>query len=264
MRPPDLRATVRWFQESVVAPHESRKRRLAPAGSMVLPSKTLRADQRVGIYVDAYMARLVEALEEDFPAVSRLLGHRAFHRLCRAYLERHPSRNPSLNPLGRKLPEFLSGRPRARDLARVEAAMSEVFDGEPAAPLGPADFGKISPEKFAALRLAFVPAFRLLALDHDVNGTIDAVRHERETLPPLRRRRAWIAVYRKEFQVWRLDLQEAAYAALSHLHRGGTVGRSVAAAARAWTGTPEELQSRIRRWFGEWTAEGFFERILRT
>ena len=73
-----------------------------------------------------------------------------------------------------------------------------------------------------------------------------------------RRKRAWVAVYRKEFQVRRLDLAEAAHAALSALHRGRTVGQAVAAAARVWTCSAEELQSRIRRWFGEWASEGFF------
>jgi hypothetical protein len=254
LRPLDLSVAQRWFQEGVL------ERATARAASMILPSRTLRAEQRLAIYVDAYMARLVEALEEDFPAVARLLGHRAFHRLCRDYLEAHPSRCYSLNPLGRKLPEFLKPG-AARDLARVEVAMSEVFDADPGEALTPADFGKITPGKFAGLRLAFVPTFRLLELDHDVNGYIDAVRQERRTIPPLRRRRAWVAVYRKEFQVWRMDLKEAAHAALSALHRGRTVGQAVAAAARMWAGKPEDLQPRIRQWFGEWATEGFFARM---
>jgi hypothetical protein len=236
---------------------------------VILPSKTLRPDQRVGIYADAYMARLVEALEEDFPALSQLVGHRAFHRLCRAYLERFPSRSWSLNPLGRKLPEFLSGRvkvPRreaARDLARVEVAMSEVFDGEAADALKPADFAKIPPGNLAAARLEFVPTFRLLEFDHAVNSFIDAVRQECEAVPPLRRKRSWIAVYRKEFQVWRLDLKESAHAALSALHRGRTVTQAVAEASRVWKGNPADLQTQIRQWFGEWVSEGFFARMKR-
>jgi hypothetical protein len=264
-----LAATVRWFQDSVVAPHETRSRRLAPAETVLWPSRTLQPAQRVKIYADAYFARLVEALEEDFPAVSRLLGHRAFHRLCRAYLERHPSRSRSLNPLGRKLPEFLSGRvplPRreaARDLARLEVAMSEVFDGDAVEPLQPADFGKIAPGKLAGSRLAFVPTFRLLELDHAANAYVDAVRQERDAVPPLKRRRSWIAVYRKEFQVWRLDLKESGHAALSALCRGRRVADAVAAAARCWKGKPEDLQSQIRQWFGEWVSEGFFARVIR-
>ena len=245
-----------------MAPHESARRKPAPADRFVLPSRSLRPEQRMAIYADAYMARLVEALEEDFPAVSRLLGHRAFHEMCRGYLERFPSRSRSLNPLGRRLPDFLSDRPAARDLARVEVAMSEVFDAEGVAPLQPSDFSKIAPRKLAGSRLAFVPAFRLLALDHAVNPYIDAVRRERATLPRLHRKRTWMAVYRKEFKVWRLDLKEPAHAALSALHRGRPVSQAVAAAAHVWTGRPGELQSQIRRWFGEWASEGFFSRLI--
>jgi hypothetical protein len=247
----------------VVAPHERRRRRrLAPAGRHLLPSKTLRPEQRLAIYVDGYMARLVDALKEDFRALERVLGHRAFRRLCRAYLERHPSRSRSLGWLGRKLPDFLSNRPPARDLARLEAAMSEVFDGEAVEPLSPSDFGRMTPEALPAARLGFVPTFRLLELDHDANPVVDAVRQGRKMVPPLRRKRSWIAVYRKEFKVCRLDLSEAAHAALWALHRGRTVAGAVAAAARRWRGTPSEFQSRIRQWFGEWASEGFFARVL--
>lgn len=258
MRPPSLAATVRWFQESVVAPQGRGRRKRAPADRFVLPSRTLRPEQRVAIYADAYLARLVEALAEDFPAVSRLLGRRGFHAMCRGYLERFPSRSRSLNPLGRRLPEYLSDRPAARDLARVEVAMSEVFDAEGAEPLRPADFAAVASSTLAGARLAFVPAFRLLELDHAANSYVDAVRRERAAVPRLKRTRAWMAVYRKEFKVWRLDLTEPAHAALSALLSGCTVSQAVAAAARRWTGSPEGLQTQIRRWFGEWVSEGFF------
>jgi hypothetical protein len=260
LRPPELHATLGWFQKSVVAPHERRKRRLAPAHRHLLPSKTLRPEERLGIYVDAYMARLVEALEEDFPALAHRLGPRAFQRTCRAYLERHPSRSRSLNVLGRKLPGFLSGR-AALDLARLEVAMSEVFDGEAVEPLRPADFARLTPEALAGARLDCVPTLRLLALDHDANPYVDAVRQERDPVPPLRRKRSWVAVYRKEFKVCRLDLKEAAFDALSALRRGRTVSASVAAAARRWKGTAAELQKQVRQWFGEWVSEGFFARV---
>jgi hypothetical protein len=223
----------------------------------------------VNIYVDAYLARLVGALEEDFPAVRRLVGHRSFHSMCRAYLERFPSRSPSLNPLGRKLPEFLAApvkvprRKIARDLAAVEVAMSEVFDGEAGPALQPADFKKMAPQALAGSRLDFVPTFRLLALGHAVNPFIDAVRHERGALPGIPRRRSWVAVYRRGFQVCRLDLTEPAHAGLWALLRGRRIADAVAAAARRWDGPPGDLGKQIRRWFGEWTSEGFFSRIHR-
>ena len=256
MRPPDLTATVRWFQEQVVG-----RRPLAPADRFILPSRHLQPDQRMGIYVEAYLARMIEALEKDFPAVARLLGPERFRALCRGYVQRYPSRSRSLNPLGRRLPDYLSDRPAARDVARVEAAMSEVFDAEAGEPLRPSDFSKMAPEKLAGARLQFVPAFRLLQLDHDVNPYLDAVKRDPPKMPRLKRRRSWVAVYRKEFQVWRLDLKAPAHAALTALHRGHTVSQAVAAAARVWSGTPEELPSQIRRWFGEWVSAGFFAQV---
>jgi hypothetical protein len=236
---------------------------------MILSGKALGPHQRVKIYADAYLARLTDALREDFPALSRLLGPRAFPKVCRAYLERHPSRGWSLNPLGRKLPGFLSGRvkiPRreaARDLARLEVAMSEVFDGEGVEPLKPADFAKVPADRLAAARLAFVPTFQLLALDHAVNPYVGWVRTGRGRIPSLGRQRSWIAVYRKGFQVWRLDLQEGAHAALAALVQGRSVSAAVAAAARVWIGKPGDLGASIRHWFGEWVNEGFFEEIVR-
>jgi len=268
-KPGSFRSIAGWFQESVVGPHEKgRKRpRLAPASEVILPSKTLRPEQRVGIYVDAYLARLVEALHDDFPAVTRFLGHRAFHEMARAYLEKHPSRSWSLNPLGRKLPQFLAGKVRmskreaARAMATVEVAMAEVFDEIAVKPLGPSDFAALDPMKFVAARLDFVPTFRLVEVDYAVNPYIDAVRQEREQMPALKKKKSWIAVYRKEFKVWRLDLRETAFATLSELKRGKTVSAAVATAARLWKRKPEELPAQLQQWFGEWSSEGFFSGI---
>lgn len=269
-KPGSLRAIAGWFQESVVGPHEQGRKRpsLAPASTVILPSKTLRPEQRVHIYVDAYLARLVEALHDDFPAVTRFLGHRAFHEMARAYLEKHPSRSWSLSPLGRKLPEFLAGKARVpkreavRALAAVEVAMAEVFDEAGATPLTPADFAALDPAQFISSSLSFVPSFRLLEVDYDVNPYIDAVRQERPKTPPLRRKKSWIAIYRKAFKVWRLDLREPAYAGLSVLWREGrTVGSAVAAIARRWNGAPGALPAQIKQWFGEWSSEGFFSAI---
>ena len=268
-KPGSFRSIAGWFQESVVGPHEQgRKRpRLAPASAVILPSKTLRPEQRVGIYVDAYLARLVEALHDDFPAVTRFLGHGAFHEMARAYLEQHPSRSWSLNPLGRKLPQFLAGkvkvskREAARALATVEVAVAEVFDEIAVKPLGPSDFAALDPIRFVTAKLDFVPTFRLVEVDYAVNPYIDAVRQQRERTPSLKKQKSWIAVYRKEFKVWRLDLRETAFATLSELKRGKTVSGAVATAARLWKRKPEELPAQLKQWFGEWSSEGFFSDV---
>jgi hypothetical protein len=203
-----------------------------------------------------YFARLHECLEEDYEALHALMGHAAFERLCRAYLKAFPSRHYSLNPLGRRLPDFLkTGRALYRDVATLENAMSEVFDETDAPALGPADFAKRTDLETA--RLAFVPAFRLLAFGTPANAIVSAVKMEKP-LPPLRRARTFVAVYRKDYRVWRMDLAEPAFRALEALRAGRTVAKAVEAAARVFPGSPAAFHARLRRWFGQWSSEGFF------
>ena len=259
-----LDALERWFQDGIAAPHERRKRRSRPrVDQVILPSPTLTARERLDLYATMYMARLHECLVNDFPAVERLVGHGRFHELTRAYIARYPSRTCSLNPLGWKLAEFLERpvrvprKPLVRDTARLEIAMSQVFDAEDVTPLQPSDLAKIPPDRLAASSFRMVPAFQLLTLDYPVNALVTAVRQDKP-LPPLRKRNCRVAVYRKKYVVTRLDLAEPACAALAALAAGKTVGEAVMAAARRWKGAPAQLQHRLRTWFGGWVTEGFF------
>lgn len=250
-----LEGTLRWFQDRVAGPHEGRALPRLDASSVLLPSRTLTADERIGIYSGMYAARLEEALLQDYPVVEAFLGHPRFHALCRRYIAKHPSRHFSLNPLGRHLPQCLTGP--ARSIALVERAMSEAFDAEEVESAQAEAFSGVRPQQVARLRLSTIPAFRLLSLDHRVNPFIDAAKQGRP-LPSVPRRRSWMAVYRKGYVVWRMDLDGAAFAALEEISRGRTVGRALVVAARRWIGSPQALEEAIRRWFGEWAREGFF------
>ena len=83
-----------------------------------------------------------EALATDYPALKHFLGDDGFLALVRGYVEAHPSRSYSLNRLGDRLPDYVSQAPGLRrrafchDLARLELALSEVFDAPRSAVLG--------------------------------------------------------------------------------------------------------------------------------
>lgn len=260
-----------WFQGEVVHPWEKTPagtRALAPvpAKEHVLPSRTLAARERVAIYARMYKLRMLEALHSDYPALARLLGEDGFERLARAYLRAHPSRHPSLNFLGRKLPAFIaksasvSRRGLLADVATLENAMSEVFDAPRETSLSGDDFARVTPEQWTTARLRFPQAFRLFAFQHAANAVVIAVRQEKD-LPDLRKKRTWVAVYRKDFVVWRMDLSEPMYAALSALHGGATLQDALVASAGVFDGPVEELVQHVRGWFAEWTAEGFFAAV---
>jgi hypothetical protein len=140
----------RWMQAVIVHPgtvDEALAAReaaaLVPAGrtgSIVRPSASLTAAERVGVYHGMYLARMKEALESDYPALARFLGPKPWERLVADYVKAHPSRSYTLNVLGRRLPDFVrTARVRrpafCHDLARLEWAVSEVFDAPEAPPL---------------------------------------------------------------------------------------------------------------------------------
>ena len=141
---PDLANLQRWMQEVVVhqgtideavasaaAESENPAFRL---GEVILPSHSLSPAERVGVYHGMYLMRMEETLAADYPVIKHFLGAESFDELVRDYVTRYPSRSYTLNRLGDDLPRFLDDRPDwsqggfLADLARLELAMTEVFD----------------------------------------------------------------------------------------------------------------------------------------
>ena len=131
----------RWLQAVIVHPGdveeaiacEDASRELAPEAltSLVRPSHSLTAAERVDIYHGMYLLRMVEALEADYPALRHLLGEEPFAELVEDYVQAYPSRSYTLNRLGDHLPQFLLDRqthPHAgllHELARLELAITK-------------------------------------------------------------------------------------------------------------------------------------------
>lgn len=128
------------------------------------------AETMFGVYRNAYWARLVEALGNDFPGLKALMGDEAFDRMARAYVAKHPSQHPSIRWAGRHLGEFLAteapyrAEPWIADMARFDWALAFAFDAADAPAAGLADLAGVPPEFWGSIRLAFHPtldAFRI-------------------------------------------------------------------------------------------------------
>jgi hypothetical protein len=125
---------------------------------------------RLGIYGDGYCARLCEALQANFPVLTQLLGEGDFETLATAYVRAHESPFFSIRYYGNALAEFLAteahyaGAPVLAELARWEWAMTEVFDAADAAPLGPGELARVTPDEWADLRFDWHPSVRRLEL----------------------------------------------------------------------------------------------------
>jgi hypothetical protein len=74
---------------------------------------------------------------------------------------------------------------------------------------------------------------------------------------------AALAVYRRGFVVWRMDLTPAMAGLLEALCSGATLGAALAGIAAHAEG-PEalaEAERNVMAWFGAWVSGGFFARI---
>jgi len=271
---PDLAGIQRWLQAVIVHPGDVDEALKAPAAvrelpagrlaDLVRPSHSLTPEERVEIYHGMYMLRMVEALETDYPAVRHFLGEPGFEELVGDYVERYPSRSYTLNRLGDHLPRFLAeDRDREHadflhDLARTELAITEAFDAEETPILGPDGVQAVPPEAWPAARLEPTAALRLLELRHAVVPHLEAAKRGRPAPAP-RRRASWLAVYRRDYSVLRLELGRAEFRLLRSLVDGVPLGEAVAAAARELRSVQREQT--VFSWFRGWIAEGLFRSV---
>jgi hypothetical protein len=246
---------------------------------VVDPSKRRTSIERIEVYANAYYARLLECLRDEFPALLHAVGEEVFDGLAFGYLQAYPSTSYTLADLGRHFVQFLEEtRPRDEgdespswpdfmiDLARLERTYSEVFDGPGAERLkllGIEEIQAIRPVAWPAARLVPVPCLRLLVLRYPVQDYATGVRKKDD--PPLPDPEpTWLAVSRINYVVRRWTLTPIQYELLASLIAGATVGEAIekaAVAAEASRVSLDNLAADLRDWFREWASAGFFQMI---
>ena len=266
---PALASLQRWLLNVVVQPGSleealSSRETLAEAKraeDVLLPSRTLSAASRVAIYRRMYPGRMREALASDYPALEHFLGERGFSRLAHEYVQVFPSRSYTLNRLGDHMPEFLrnaAGMKRHEflaELARLELAVTEVFDAPEAKPLSAARIARVPLEDWERAVLTTIPAFRLLRSLYNVNAYAEAVKRGGR-VPKPKREETCVAVYRRDYAVYRQALSRAAHDLLFDLAGGMRLGEAIQRAMARPSRRPQEQQ--LFRWFREWVSGGVF------
>lgn len=272
-----LRSCQTWFANAVTAPSSEFETGAEAVESILTAGPRLSAHDRLGVYRRAYVARLVECLADDYPALSATLGEDRFETLCRAYIAHHPSMSPSLNAYGRHMAGFcgggmapglaaeLSGDPGLpaflADLAALEWAIVEVIHAAGASPLTPSGLADVPIERWTDARLETTPAFRLLRFAYPVNAYLRALwQAESPGIP--RANPSAAAVFRSGTTVWRMDLTEPMCDLLQALASGETLGGSLERAAAAFGDVAEDVAvRRVMDWFREWVSSGLFSRV---
>jgi len=241
------------------------------AAGYITPNARLSSFERLEIYNRQYWFRVISAVSEDFPTLNAVLGAQRFDALILAYLQENPSTSWTLRNLGARLPAFLKEHPEftgnrrslALDVARLEWAYVEAFDGKHWDPLAPEDVHAIGPDS----KLSLQPHLQLLALKYPVDNLVldvkkgipetDIVssaasrreRHNRIPLPSVQQQRVYLAVHRFDDCVYYRRLEREAFTLLNALRSGEPIAEAVTRAFQKTKLTGVEQAELVRESF---------------
>jgi hypothetical protein len=246
------------------------------AASFIKPNDRLTSFARLEIYNRQYWLRVLECFYDDFPGVRAVLGEGAFRNLAVAYLATHPSTCFTLRELGRHLVAFIDAQPRwakarrelAREMAQLEWAHIEAFDGEAKPPLGMED---LLGRDAGKVRLRLQPYITLLELPYPLDDFLIALRENTrlrgetsnavEALPETARvkklalqkqRVVRLVVHRYQNVVYYKRLDESQYGVLKAIQNGVSLERTLQTLAGTKRTPP------IEKWFRQWATLGWF------
>lgn len=285
-RPVNLSTLQRWMQSVIQHPGQVTVGIEQPAAQsslalpptelskVILPSSQQTSAQRLQIYADAYLARLLEVLTHEYPTLQHALGAELFAGFALQYLQAHPSTSYTLSQLGARFPEYLAATRPARDAntpdwsdflvdcCRLERLYAEVFDGPgPERQPAPTQAGRadLRQDQFLELRFRLVDWVRLIDLQFPVHDYITAVRQGSSPEIPAPAA-TWLVVTRRDYRVRRFAVSHGEFCLLREFQRGATVIealQTLATLSQDTLPTPEEIEV----WFRDWTARGFFQAL---
>lgn len=167
----------------------------------------------IAIYARMYASRLHDTLADDYPKLRTALGDERFGELVAHYVRVHPPSSFTLRDAGLALEQFLRGSELApawaADLAALERARVEVFDGPDAAPLTQDAVAALG-DALPGLALVWVPSSVVVPLAWTVDDVWSAIEDGAAPPEPVAEPRT-VLVWRRDVAVLHrtLDADEA-------------------------------------------------------
>lgn len=234
--------------------------------SRVVGTTRVPIETRLAIYGGGYGARLIEALQNNYPVLAKLLGETDFTALAGEYVRSHDSSFASIRYYGAAMTEFLGARPAyaaapvLAELARWEWAMTEVFDAADAQPIDLNAMAAIAPEQWSDLTFELHPSVRRLGLAWNVPPIWKALTNDAE--PPEvtvgDEPQQWL-LWRRGLDVYFRSLTTVEAAALDAARNGKSFGE-ICAAVCDWSGEAE-APAYAAGCLREWIQSGLITRI---
>jgi hypothetical protein len=258
--PAQLAAMQQWLLATIADP--------APIDASavcrrITASRQQVPEERLGVYQQAYFARLLDVLRELFPCTRFAVGDETFDALATGYIIRHPPHSYTLAQLADDLPQYLDEtRPRDGEwgrfiveLAQLEQSIDRIFDG-PGPELLP-QF-TLAGNADGSLRLKLVPGFEQHSFTFPISTFYTDWKNGRLPTWP-QPREQHVALWRRNYIVRRWELSAPQMDLLRAIQNGDSLGDALAAAADAADQADlADLAGNVRQWFAQWAAAGLF------
>lgn len=289
--PAPLKSIQEWFGSIIGRPvdENSRMNPVSPSGvpmeveacQYIVPSPTLRPAQRIQIYNQQYWWRLLSAMHENFPLVTRLFGYFDFNQLIAIpYLVKYPPNHWSLGLLGDRLLKWVEedyegvDKPLILNAVKVDWSFTHCFISGSLPPIDlaslpkPGDLSSILNEK-----LCLQPHVHLFELPYDLfQFRIEFLQKEPEywlenDFPPLPHipegEFAYFVLYRvPTCDVMVQQISKCEYLILSQFQKGSSIDDICEWLEEQEENLSNEASEKLHTWFQNWTMNRLLTRTL--
>lgn len=221
-------------------------------GEWIVAKPDFAPEQQLTVYIDAYRYRLRDVVSEDYTVLAHYLGQPAFDKLVSSYVE---SCAPEHFNIARYAIGFVPFVAKnivddvfAQELALLETAVAQLMDIAEASRLSRADIESLDSEDLLKTSFKLIPAAQLFAFKHDVNSYYSSVMQGHTTVIPVEGP-SYIAVFRGDNTMWRMELEAQEYTLLSGFSRGLTLEEAL---DEVGVNDPQNLKT----WFARWMQHG--------
>lgn len=210
------------------------------------------AKDQLAVYVNAYRFRLYDATAEDCEVLKHYLGADKFDRVIQDFVNNAHSTHFNIGRYAAYLPAFLErhelGNAFGVELATLENAISQLTDPLETIPFEPHHLEGVTPEALMGMVLHPRKALQLFAFQYPVNAYFRGVKEDLSPQTP-EPEQSFVAVFRHEDSVWRMDLEAAEHNLLKRLFQGLII-------AEAMEGIDESMATKLSEYFSRWMRNG--------
>lgn len=214
---------------------------------------------QLAVYVNAYRYRLYDVTAEDYPVLQYYLGDKTFDRVIADMVDTAPSSHFNVSRYSAQVPQYIAQHiPEdifARELAALESAVAQLTDPEETTPLTPEHLVGMTAESLMESVLYPRAALQLMQFDYPVNAYYIAMKEGKAPKKP-KPKKTYLAIFRHEDSVWRMELAQHEYQLLEKLFKDVPIGEALET-LQLESGLPDDmLSANLSEWFARWMRNG--------